>query len=361
MVVDALANPFPPGATESTVLGPFYVPGSPQRPYGASIAEKAAGRPRGSTAVCSTLSGGPIEAPSSTCGRTATTGSTPSRTRGARGPPPRQVHSRDDGSYAFRAVRPVPYPIPDDGPVGRMLAATGRHPWRPAHVHMIVRAPGHRTWRRTSSTARASTSAPMRCLPSSRRSFASSYRGGPTTRNARTESRGSGSRSRTRSCSCRPRSPASRSIPAGRRRVERFRRSRTRVQHTTAPRSLDLTRGSDASRPCRRLTTILPDADIVAALPAGAHGPAAVPARVVEATNDSAWRRAASRRPPATSRRRGRGRAAARRGRTTRGRYRRRGRGSGAASGCSARTRARPWSCGSCGRRGHLSGPARRS
>jgi hydroxyquinol 1,2-dioxygenase len=43
------------------------------------------------------------------------------------------------------AVRPVPYPIPNDGPVGRMLDATGRHPWRPAHIHAIVRAPGHRT------------------------------------------------------------------------------------------------------------------------------------------------------------------------------------------------------------------------
>jgi catechol 1,2-dioxygenase len=53
--------------------------------------------------------------------------------------------TRDDGSYAFLAVRPVPYTIPDDGPVGRMLTATGRHPWRPAHVHMIVRAPGYRT------------------------------------------------------------------------------------------------------------------------------------------------------------------------------------------------------------------------
>jgi catechol 1,2-dioxygenase len=53
--------------------------------------------------------------------------------------------TREDGTYAFIAVRPVPYPIPDDGPVGKMLAATGRHPWRPAHIHMIARAPGHRT------------------------------------------------------------------------------------------------------------------------------------------------------------------------------------------------------------------------
>jgi len=51
---------------------------------------------------------------------------------------------RDDGSYGFITVRPTPYPIPYDGPVGHMLSATGRQPWRPAHIHMIVRAPGHR-------------------------------------------------------------------------------------------------------------------------------------------------------------------------------------------------------------------------
>jgi catechol 1,2-dioxygenase len=52
--------------------------------------------------------------------------------------------TREDGSYAFLAVRPVPYPIPYDGPVGAMLDSTGRPPWRPAHIHMIVRAPGYK-------------------------------------------------------------------------------------------------------------------------------------------------------------------------------------------------------------------------
>ena len=56
-----------------------------------------------------------------------------------------RFRTRVDGSYAFVAVRPVPYTILDDGPVGRMLARTGRHPWRPAHIHLIVRAPGYRT------------------------------------------------------------------------------------------------------------------------------------------------------------------------------------------------------------------------
>jgi catechol 1,2-dioxygenase len=52
--------------------------------------------------------------------------------------------TREDGTYGFITVRPSPYPIPYDGPVGRMLSATGRHPWRPAHIHVIVRAAGHR-------------------------------------------------------------------------------------------------------------------------------------------------------------------------------------------------------------------------
>jgi catechol 1,2-dioxygenase len=51
--------------------------------------------------------------------------------------------SREDGSYAFLGVRPLPYTIPNDGPVGAMLEASGRHPWRPAHIHMIVTAPGY--------------------------------------------------------------------------------------------------------------------------------------------------------------------------------------------------------------------------
>ena len=63
------------------------------------------------------------------------------------GPPPRGPADprSNDGSHEFLAVRPTAYPIPDDGPVGHMLSATGRHPWRPAHIHLIVSAPGYET------------------------------------------------------------------------------------------------------------------------------------------------------------------------------------------------------------------------
>lgn len=146
MLVDALANPLPSGATESTVLGPFYVPGSPLRPYGASIAEEVAGAPAWIHGKVLDLDGGPI--PGAELDVWQNGDDRLYAVQNAEAPEDHlrgRFTTRDDGSYAFLAVRPVPYTIPDDGPVGRMLAATGRHPWRPAHVHMIVRAPGYRT------------------------------------------------------------------------------------------------------------------------------------------------------------------------------------------------------------------------
>jgi catechol 1,2-dioxygenase len=55
----------------------------------------------------------------------------------------RRFHADDQGRYEFRTVMPAAYQIPHSGPVGRFLAAMGRHPWRPAHLHLKVSAPGH--------------------------------------------------------------------------------------------------------------------------------------------------------------------------------------------------------------------------
>jgi hydroxyquinol 1,2-dioxygenase len=146
MLVDALANQLPAGATESTVLGPFYVPGSPAREYGADIAEEEAGVPAWVHGRILSIDGEPIAGAELDVWQNGD-----NRLYAVQDPNAPEDHLRgrfqvrDDGTYAFLAVRPVPYPIPDDGPVGAMLAATGRHPWRPAHIHMIARAPGHRT------------------------------------------------------------------------------------------------------------------------------------------------------------------------------------------------------------------------
>jgi hydroxyquinol 1,2-dioxygenase len=147
MLVDALAHELPPGATESTVLGPFYVPDSPQRAFGESmVLEGGAGIPAWVYGRVLDVSGAPIAGAELDVWQNGAdmlyaVQKAESEQDHLRG----RYLTRDDGSYAFVAVRPVPYPIPDDGPVGRMLAATGRHPWRPAHIHMIVRAPGYKT------------------------------------------------------------------------------------------------------------------------------------------------------------------------------------------------------------------------
>jgi hydroxyquinol 1,2-dioxygenase len=147
MLVDALAHEAPAGATESTVLGPFYVPGSPPRDYGESmVQEEGAGVPAWVYGRVLDVAGNPIAGAELDVWQNGA-----DMLYAVQRPEAEEDHlrgrylTREDGTYAFVAVRPVPYPIPDDGPVGRMLAATGRHPWRPAHIHMIVRADGYKT------------------------------------------------------------------------------------------------------------------------------------------------------------------------------------------------------------------------
>jgi hydroxyquinol 1,2-dioxygenase len=146
MLVDALANPLPAGATESTVLGPFYLPGAPLRAYGATLAEMDAGDPVWVHGRLLDTDGRPLAD-----GELDVWQNGDDELYAIQNPDAPDEHLRgrfkvrEDGSFAFLAVRPVPYTIPSDGPVGQMLEATGRHPWRPAHIHVIARAPGHRT------------------------------------------------------------------------------------------------------------------------------------------------------------------------------------------------------------------------
>ncbi len=147
MLVDALQHPVPPGATESTVLGPFHVEGSPLRPMWSSTVEKeGSGEPALFTGTVRGTEGRPVEGALVDVWQNAANqlyavqdpGQPPENLRGV-------FRTGADGAFAFWSVRPVDYRIPDDGPVGKMLAATGRHPWRPAHLHVMVSAPGYRT------------------------------------------------------------------------------------------------------------------------------------------------------------------------------------------------------------------------
>ena len=144
MLVDALSHATPPGATESTVLGPFWTPGAPLRDYGESISEQPAGVPAWVHGRVLDPSGRPIAGAELDVWQNGD-----NQLYAVQDPDAPEAHlrgrfrSREDGSYAFLGVRPVPYTIPSDGPVGRMLERTGRHPWRPAHIHLIVSAPGY--------------------------------------------------------------------------------------------------------------------------------------------------------------------------------------------------------------------------
>ena len=146
MLVDALEHDLSRGATESTVLGPFYVPDSPLREYGANIASQPAGDPAWVFGRVLTTAGDPIAGAELDVWQNGD-----NELYAVQDPDAPEEHlrarfrTRDDGTYGFVGVRPVPYRIPSDGPVGRMLQASGRHPWRPAHIHLIVRARGYRT------------------------------------------------------------------------------------------------------------------------------------------------------------------------------------------------------------------------
>jgi hydroxyquinol 1,2-dioxygenase len=145
MLVDMIANDAASGVTESTVLGPFYTAGSPPRPNGSSIAERPSGDPAFVSGRVLDADGKPVvgavvdvwQNGSNMLYAVQDPDAPANNLRGI-------FNTGADGRFSFIGVRPVDYPIPADGPVGRMLTATGRHPWRAAHLHLIVSAEGYR-------------------------------------------------------------------------------------------------------------------------------------------------------------------------------------------------------------------------
>jgi len=143
MLVDQINHGSRGSATESTVLGPFYVEGSPWRINGDAITDDFGAQPLLVSGHVRDTAGRPLVDATVDVWQNATNrlyavqdgGQSPENLRG-------RFRTSADGAFSFRTVRPVDYPIPDDGPVGRMLEATGRHSWRPAHIHFIVSADG---------------------------------------------------------------------------------------------------------------------------------------------------------------------------------------------------------------------------
>ena len=147
MLVDAINHQRPEGATENTVLGPFHVAGAPHYPNGANICLDGKGEPLVVRGRVVDASGAPIAGATLDVWATNEDGFYDVQQPGIQ--PDFNLRglftSEADGSYWFRSVKPRFYPIPDDGTVGNLLAALGRHPYRPAHLHFIVQKPGYET------------------------------------------------------------------------------------------------------------------------------------------------------------------------------------------------------------------------
>jgi hydroxyquinol 1,2-dioxygenase len=135
-----------PGTTEATVFGPFHVEHAPEFAAGADIANGAPGEPLFVDATVRGPAGEAIANALVDVWQADEDGYYDVQIAGLDAPRARGVlRSDDEGRLRFRTILPVAYPVPTDGPVGRMLVASGRHPWRPAHVHFRVQAPGYRT------------------------------------------------------------------------------------------------------------------------------------------------------------------------------------------------------------------------
>jgi len=147
MLVDAVNNRKPSGASESTVLGPFHVADAPELPMGANICLDAKGEDMVIEGRILDTEGKPIENAVIDVWQANDEGFYDVQQKGIqpdfnlRG----VFRTGSDGHYWFRAVKPKFYPIPDDGPVGQLLGKLGRHPYRPAHLHYIIKANGYET------------------------------------------------------------------------------------------------------------------------------------------------------------------------------------------------------------------------
>lgn len=145
MLVDAINSRRPSGASENTVLGPFHVEDVPESPMGTDICLDGKGEPMLAYGRVLDLDGNPIKGAKMEVWQTNDDGFYDVQQKGIQPDFNLRAVFRTgaDGRYWFKAVKPTLYPIPDDGPVGQLLGAMGRHPYRPAHFHYLITKDGY--------------------------------------------------------------------------------------------------------------------------------------------------------------------------------------------------------------------------
>lgn len=141
--VELINNRKEAGMTETSVLGPFFVEGAPSLPMGASIVQDSTPSDLLVEGIVHGPDGKPVEGVVLDAWQTA-----PNGKYDVQDPDQPEMNLRGrfttgpDGTFSFRTCLPKEYPVPTDGPVGALLRMTGRHPWRPAHLHFMIEAPG---------------------------------------------------------------------------------------------------------------------------------------------------------------------------------------------------------------------------
>lgn len=146
MLTVAMNNDKPQGCTEATVFGPFHVEGAPHYEDGADVANGAKGDPCFVRGTVKGLDGRPVanaiidvwQADADGFYDVQYANLDHAQARGI-------LKSGADGRFHFKTIVAEAYPIPTDGPVGAMLRATNNHPWRPAHLHFMIKADGYET------------------------------------------------------------------------------------------------------------------------------------------------------------------------------------------------------------------------
>lgn len=146
MLVDAINHRNREGVTETTVLGPFYVEGPPEMPLGSDVTGGLKGDPLYAEGTVCAPDGRPLANATVDVWQSDADGFydvqyADRQEAGLRA----RIRTDANGRFYFWSVMPTAYPIPYDGPVGDMLKATKRHPYRPAHLHFLIAAEGYET------------------------------------------------------------------------------------------------------------------------------------------------------------------------------------------------------------------------
>ncbi|GAA4773444.1 intradiol ring-cleavage dioxygenase [Citricoccus nitrophenolicus] len=141
----AINNKAYKGATEATVFGPFFIEDAPEIPLGGDIAGGAHGQPCWVEGTITDTSGNPVPGARIEVWEADEDGFYDVQYADARVAGRAYLYADDHGRYSFWGLTPTPYPIPHDGPVGKMLEAAGRSPVRTSHLHFMVTAHGLRT------------------------------------------------------------------------------------------------------------------------------------------------------------------------------------------------------------------------